>query len=50
MFRMNGSALLYNHPNPPEDFMKLSDELYIGEERDFAALVPYFAVYSKMLC
>lgn len=36
MFRMNGPALLYNHPNPPESFMKVSDELYIGEQRDLS--------------
>ncbi|MBD3423424.1 MAG: hypothetical protein GF417_03140 [Candidatus Latescibacteria bacterium] len=32
IFRVNGPALLYNHPAPPESFIKISDRLYIGEQ------------------
>ncbi|MCX2679957.1 hypothetical protein OOZ15_08420 [Galbibacter sp. EGI 63066] len=34
MYRVNGSALLYKHPNPPKGFTKLSDKLYIGKQED----------------
>lgn len=34
LFRVNGPALLYNHPSPPESFIKVSDRLYIGEQKD----------------
>lgn len=34
MFRVNGPALLYNHPNPPENFIRVTDKLYIGEQKD----------------
>ncbi|MDD2552058.1 MAG: hypothetical protein PHQ56_05515 [Dysgonamonadaceae bacterium] len=31
MFRINGPALLYNHPTPPVNFTRISDKLYVGE-------------------
>jgi hypothetical protein len=34
LYRINGPALLYNHPNPPENFKKINDKLYIGEQKD----------------
>ncbi|HYQ56361.1 MAG TPA: hypothetical protein VEP89_03360 [Draconibacterium sp.] len=34
LFRMDGPALLYNHPNPPANFVRFSDKLYIGEQGD----------------
>ena len=34
LFRVNGPALLYNHPNPPENFIRVTDKLYIGEQKD----------------
>ncbi|MDD2196255.1 MAG: hypothetical protein PHW91_03645 [Bacteroidales bacterium] len=33
LFRVNGPALLYNHPNPPENFIPIADKLYIGEQK-----------------
>ncbi|HTN68548.1 MAG TPA: hypothetical protein VLZ33_03695, partial [Dysgonamonadaceae bacterium] len=33
MFRINGPALLYNHPTPPTSFIRVSDKLYIGEQK-----------------
>ncbi|MBE9469119.1 MAG: hypothetical protein IMY72_12475 [Bacteroidetes bacterium] len=34
LFRVNGPALLYNHPNPPESFIRVTDKLYLGEQKD----------------
>ena len=34
LYRMNGPALLYNHPNPPESFTKHSDNLHIGSQNE----------------
>lgn len=34
LFRVNGPAILYNHPNPPENFIKVTDKLYIGKQND----------------
>jgi len=34
LYRVNGPALLYNHPNPPENFKKVTEKLYIGEQKD----------------
>lgn len=34
MYRVNGPALLYNHPEPPKSFTQVTDKLYIGEQRD----------------
>ena len=34
MFRLNGPALLYNHPTPPANFIRLSDKLYLGEQKE----------------
>lgn len=33
LFRINGPALLYNHPSPPESFIRVTDSLYIGEQQ-----------------
>jgi len=33
LFRVDGPALLYNHPNPPLNFKKINDKLYIGEQK-----------------
>ena len=35
LFRINGPALLYNHPNPPENFIRLNDKLYLGVQKDW---------------
>jgi hypothetical protein len=34
LFRVNGPALLFNHPSPPESFIKVSDSLYLGEQQE----------------
>ena len=34
LFRVNGPALLFNHPNPPANFKKLTGKLYIGTQKD----------------
>jgi len=34
LYRMNGPAFLYNHPDPPESFTKLSDNLYLGSQNE----------------
>lgn len=34
LFRINGPALLYNHPNPPENFIRVTDRLYLGKQKD----------------
>jgi len=34
LFRVNGPAILYNHPSPPESFEKVSDRLYLGEQNE----------------
>ena len=34
LFRSNGPAFLFNHPNPPDNFRKLSDKLYVGKQSD----------------
>lgn len=34
LFRINGPALLYNHPSPPESFTRVSDRLFIGEQQE----------------
>ncbi len=33
-FRENGPAFLYNHPNPPETFKRIGDQLYAGEQAE----------------
>ncbi len=34
LYRINGPALLYNHPNPSGNFKKVTDKLYLGEQKD----------------
>jgi hypothetical protein len=34
LYRVNGPALLYNHPNPPNKCMQLTDKLYLGKQKD----------------
>lgn len=34
LFRLNGPALLYNHPDPPESFIKVSENLYLGTQNE----------------
>jgi len=34
IFRKSGPAFLYNHPNPPETFKKVRDNLYIGTQAE----------------
>jgi hypothetical protein len=34
LFRVNGPALLYNHPNPPKNFTQVTDKLFLGEQKD----------------
>jgi len=34
IFRKNGPAFLYNHPNPPETFKKVRDNLYEGTQAE----------------
>ncbi|MFO8087353.1 MAG: hypothetical protein R6T91_06025 [Bacteroidales bacterium] len=34
LFRVNGPALLYNHPNPPQKFTQVTDKLYVGKQSD----------------
>ncbi|HCY00514.1 MAG TPA: hypothetical protein DG754_10280 [Bacteroidales bacterium] len=33
LFRVNGPAILYNHPNPPQNFIRITDKLYLGEQK-----------------
>jgi hypothetical protein len=34
LFRIDGPAFLYKHPNPPGNFKKLSKDLYVGKQVD----------------
>jgi len=34
LYRVNGPALLYDHPSPPESFIKVSDRLYHGVQKE----------------
>lgn len=34
LFRADGPAMLYNHPDPPIEFRQLSDKLFIGRQKD----------------
>jgi hypothetical protein len=34
LFRDNGPAFLYNHPNPPATMKRLSEKLYVGKQKD----------------
>jgi hypothetical protein len=34
LFRDNGPAFLYNHPDPPASMARLSKKLYVGEQKD----------------
>ena len=34
IFRINGPAFLYNHPNPPETFKKVGDNIYQGTQAE----------------
>lgn len=34
LFRTNGPAILYGHPNPPESFIKTDDNIFIGSQRE----------------
>ena len=34
LFRFNGPAYLYNHPDPPSGFKKITDKLYVGKQED----------------
>ncbi len=34
LYRSNGPVFLYNHPNPPEGFVKISENLYSGWHKD----------------
>jgi len=34
LYRVNGPAILYNHPNPPESFEKIADLTYLGTQAE----------------
>jgi len=34
LFRSDGPALLFNHPNPPESFKRVTDKMYLGKQKD----------------
>jgi len=34
LFRINGPAFLYNHPNPPKTFKKIRDNLFLGTQAE----------------
>gem|GEM_PF-4330879 len=34
LYRVNGPAILYNHPNPPESFEKIADRTYLGTQAE----------------
>ena len=38
IFRKNGPAFLYHHPNPPATFTKISDHLYRGTQAELQIL------------
>ena len=38
IFRKNGPAFLYNHPNPPETLKKIRDNLYMGTQAELQIL------------
>ncbi len=38
IFRKNGPAFLYNHPNPPETLKKVRDNLYMGSQAELQIL------------
>lgn len=38
IFRKNGPAFLYNHPNPPETLKKVRDNLYMGTQAELQIL------------
>lgn len=38
LYRMDGPAFLYNHPDPPESFTKHSNNLYIGLQSELQLL------------
>jgi len=38
IFRKNGPAFLFNHPNPPETLKKISDNLYMGTQAELQIL------------
>ncbi len=34
LYRVNGPAILYNHPSPPESFVKVADQTYLGTQAE----------------
>jgi len=34
LYRVNGPAFLYNHPDPPDSFRKIGDRIYMGSQAD----------------
>lgn len=34
LYRVNGPALLYNHPSPPENFSEIDENLYLGTQKE----------------
>ncbi len=38
LYRVNGPAFLYNHPNPPKSFSKISEKLYVGSQNEVQLL------------
>ncbi|MGM0667422.1 MAG: hypothetical protein ACQETA_08885 [Bacteroidota bacterium] len=34
LYRVNGPAFLYNHPDPPDSFSKINEKIYLGSQAD----------------
>ena len=34
LYRVNGPAILYNHPSPPDSFVKVADRTYLGTQAE----------------
>ena len=47
LFRFNGPAYLYNHPDPPSGFKKITDKLYVGKQEDLQLFGPRAAAGSS---
>ena len=49
IFRKNGPAFLYNHPNPPNNFKKIRDNLYQGTQAELQLIGATQAEINGML-
>ena len=49
LYRVNGPSFLYNHPDPPDSFRKIKENIYLGSQADIQLLGSTMAEINGLL-